>query len=171
MDTSIWLSAGVIVSFITGVFSLVISFNNNKKMLDLEKFKQKSSLSQERYKNLHSLLKQILNKESILDSIPNDVRKARSDHIVATFQAAEKRYNELKRLYDEWVFLFSINSRVNIEKSIEEIDKLTKQLMSNIENPDNVSNNDINKRILLIYDFNKEIIAILQKELEELTNM
>lgn len=44
------LSAGVIAALVTGIFSLIISVRNNKKLVEIEKNKQIFTLKQERYK-------------------------------------------------------------------------------------------------------------------------
>lgn len=43
------LSAGVIASLVAGIFSLIIAFKNNKRLVELEKSKQKFTVNQERY--------------------------------------------------------------------------------------------------------------------------
>lgn len=41
------LSAGVIASLVTGIFSLVIAVKNNKRLVELENSKQKFTINQE----------------------------------------------------------------------------------------------------------------------------
>ena len=42
------LSAGVIASLVTGIFSLGIAVKNNKRLVELENSKQKFTINQER---------------------------------------------------------------------------------------------------------------------------
>ncbi len=58
-----FLSAGVIAALVTGIFSLIITIKNNKRLIELENSKQKFTMEQERFKGLrdaynelHSLL-------------------------------------------------------------------------------------------------------------------
>lgn len=55
------LSAGVIASLVAGIFSLVIAFKNNKRLVELEKSKQKFTVNQERYKGLREAYAELLN--------------------------------------------------------------------------------------------------------------
>ena len=55
------LSAGVIASLVAGIFSLVIAFKNNKRLVELEKSKQKFTVNQERYKGLREAYADLLN--------------------------------------------------------------------------------------------------------------
>ena len=169
MDISVWLSAGVIVSIITGIFSLIVSFNNSRKMIELEKFKKKSIFDQEKYKNLQNLLVKLLSYESILDGIPNDISKTTDIHIVATFQVAVERYDELKRLFVEWSFLFSLKNKSNIDNAIKEVDELTVYLR-NPDNLESISSEDIFKMIKLIFEFNNKMIDVIKDQIEEIAN-
>ena len=56
-----FLSAGVIASLVAGIFSLVIAFKNNKRLVELEKSKQKFTVNQERYKGLREAYAELLN--------------------------------------------------------------------------------------------------------------
>lgn len=54
------LSAGVIASLVTGIFSLVIAVKNNKRLVELENSKQKFTINQERYKGLREAYTELL---------------------------------------------------------------------------------------------------------------
>ena len=54
------LSAGVIAAFVAGVFSLVIAFKNNKRLIELENSKQKFTVAQERFKGLREAYSELL---------------------------------------------------------------------------------------------------------------
>ena len=172
MDISILLSAGVIVSLITGVFSLIVSVNNNKKMLSLEKYKQQSIINQERYKHLSAILDKLLNQTSILDNIPNNPQEVTSEHIVATHLFAEKRFNELKKMYNEFSFMLSTSHTSTISTLIEEIDNVTHKLKLGVDNNSkNVDpDDDLSKRTKLIIELNKKMIDTVKTQLEEIMN-
>ena len=54
------LSAGVIASLVASIFSLFIAFKNNKRLVELEKSKQKFTVNQERYKGLREAYAELL---------------------------------------------------------------------------------------------------------------
>lgn len=60
------LSAGVVASLVTGIFSLIIAIKNNRKSLDIENSKQRFTISQERFKALKEAYNQLL------DLLPED---------------------------------------------------------------------------------------------------
>ena len=63
MNTTILLellSAGVIAALVTGIFSLVIAVKNNRRLIELEKSKQKFTVDQERYKGLRDAYGELL---------------------------------------------------------------------------------------------------------------
>ena len=54
------LSAGVVASLVTGIFSLIIAIKNNRKLRDIEKSKQRFTITQERFKALKEAYSQLL---------------------------------------------------------------------------------------------------------------
>ena len=54
------LSAGVITAIVAGLFSLWVSFSNNKRLVKLEKSRQRFEIEQKQFKSLQEAYDELL---------------------------------------------------------------------------------------------------------------
>lgn len=107
------LSAGVIASLVTGIFSLVIAVKNNKRLVELENSKQKFTINQERYKGLreaYTELLAILPEEKLLGHIIINLpaqKKFRENGLSGAYEAAEANMKIMYSHFQKHGYLLS----------------------------------------------------------------
>lgn len=142
------LSAGVIAALVAGIFSLIISVKNNKKLIEIEKSKQSFTIQQERYKQLlecFNELKAELPDENFVGHVIMNYEKNDVD-LEKILLLAEDNISKIYKHYQYYSHLFD--------------DSYCKELESNIEILD-----DISKNIhILLYDFENNIEEIKEMQ-------
>lgn len=114
------LSMGVVASFVTGIFSLVISIKNNKRLLQIEDKKERFQMDKRRYELLNELLKNIeclkfgFEKEG---EVPEQSWK----YLRKTFSKSIDIFESIKKLHKEKSYL--LNVTLDLDITIENIDK------------------------------------------------
>ena len=173
------LSTGVCVAMITGIFSLVIAFLNNKKILSLEKYKQQLLFNQENYKDLKALLEKLIHQESPLKDFPGDPREITSGSFLKLNSAANDRFLFIQNKFDEISHMLSQSNRKTVEDLISEIYDVETELQSFLTedrmelkpDPDHIADALIKKRVVMILELNKTFIDVVKKQLEEIQEM
>ena len=116
------LSAGVIASLVAGIFSLVIAFKNNKRLVELEKSKQKFTVNQERYKGLREAYAELLNvlpEEKLLGHIIINLpsqKKFQENGLSEAYEAADMNISLGLQVYD-------VGNEENEDASVDKVHK------------------------------------------------
>lgn len=172
------LSAGVFVAIVTGIFSLIISIINNKKIIQIEKNKQKFVFIQENYSELKKVLDEVLHLDSILKDFPNNPNDITGQSFVILNISANDRFKLLQDRFNEISYMLSQKNRLTIENEMAEINDIEKTLLSFIDDnnelkpdPENTTNKLIKERILKIYNLQKTFISTVRVQLEEIQKL
>lgn len=122
------LSMGVATSFITGVFSLIISIRNNKKLMQIEDKKERFQMDEKRYMLLNEFLGELEKIQFLYEKegvIPEQSVKFLKDLFVDTidiFESIQKMHNKKSYLLDN-----AISLTTTIKKIDESISKYVKK--------------------------------------------
>ena len=129
------LSAGVIASLVAGIFSLVIAFKNNKRLVELEKSKQKFTVNQERYKGLREAYAELLNvlpEEKLLGHIIINLpsqKNFQENGLSEAYEAADMNMKIMYSHFQKHGYLLSDDEQKEIIKLIDVIDTITKSII------------------------------------------
>jgi len=130
------LSAGVVSSFVAGIFSLVVAIKNNRRLLELEKSKQKFTLNQERFKGLREAYAELLNllpEEKrlghVIMNLPSK-RDFQEDGLAKAYEIAEENMKILYTHFQRNCFLFSEDEQKKVADAVEELDEITKTIIN-----------------------------------------
>ena len=135
MDYELLLSAGVIVAFVTGVFSLMVSIINNRKIIHLEKQKQNFSLQQGKIPMLQKIYEETASMDfantMMMNLHPEAISQDERENGLQ--KVIEKAENNAKILYNRFmksIFLIDDDISKKIECFFKEIDALSQQIIS-----------------------------------------
>lgn len=126
------LSTVVIAAIVTGIFSLVIAFRNNKRLIELEKSKQKFLVAQEQYKELLNAYKDLLNllpEENLLGHIIIN-SPLKEDSLSEYFKISDKNIKIMYSHFQKYCYLLTQDEQNMINTLIEEIDNVTKIIIN-----------------------------------------
>lgn len=173
-----FLSAGVLVSVVTGIFSLTVSIINNRKIIQIEKNKQKFVFVQENYNEIKKVLDEMLHLDSILKDFPNNPSEITEESFVRLHISANDRFKLIQDKLAEISYMFSQENKLIIENEMAEIKKIDKKLFSFLDennglkpDPENTASKLIKYRINKVYNLNESFIDILKKQLEEIQKL
>lgn len=180
------LSAGVIASLVTGIFSLVIAIKNNKKVLDIENIKQRFTITQERFKALKEAYSQLI------DSLPEDQLAGHiimnlplkegyhEDGLESSYEVAERNMKILQKHFQRYGYLLSAEEQKRIMTFTEELDGIVKSFINaksdchvyNIEENDDLNiTRTIVERIIKITEFEEIYFSCFRNSLSKLSNL
>lgn len=130
------LSAGVIAALVTGIFSLVITAKNNKRLADLENIKQKFTMNQERFKALRDAYGELLSllpEDKLLGHVIINAPSRedfRESGLSEFYQIAEENMKIMYSHFQKYCYLFSESEKKKIVDLIEQIDDVTKSIIT-----------------------------------------
>lgn len=179
------LSAGVIASLVAGIFSLVIAFKNNKRLVELEKSKQKFTVNQERYKGLREAYAELLNvlpEEKLLGHIIINL-PSQENGLSEAYEAADMNMKIMYSHFQKHGYLLSDDEQKEIIKLIDVIDTITKSIIDislglqvydvgNEENEDasvDKVHKKILERILKVTEFEETYYNLFKNNLSKLS--
>lgn len=157
------LSTGVIASFVTGLFSLIVSMKNNKKLLQLEKQKEKFQMDQKRYDILTDLLEKF---EKIQFKFEYSRTKPKQ-----SFQYIHEMYCDSLDVFTKIEEFHKHNSYLidNISSCESGIDNINKLVSEYVESYKNSNEDDLDEIIremdkicVCIYKLRNDYISILK---------
>ena len=179
------LSAGVVASLVTGIFSLIIAIKNNRKLLDIEKSKQHFTITQERFKALKEAYSQLL------DLLPEDQRVGyiimnlplqdgfEENGLASSYEVAERNIKILHNYFQRHGYLLSEVEQKSITDFTEELDSIAKNLINaksdfqvyNIEEESETSNitGTIAERIIKITEFEELYFNLYRNSLSKMS--
>lgn len=130
------LSAGVIASFVTGVFSLIVAVKNNKKLVELEKIKQKFTVERQRYEEIHDAYEKLNNLipereklQYICMNLPQ-TDEAGIDSLSNLISVTDSNMSKMFEHFQRFGFLFSQNEKQEINAKLKEIDKTSEKIIN-----------------------------------------
>lgn len=183
------LSAGVVAALVTGIFSLVITIKNNKRLIELENSKQKFTIDQELYKGLRNAYEELLNllpeKNLLGHIIMNMPSKAefQENGLSESFEIAEENMKIMYSHYQKYCYLFSENEQKTVVDLVEKIDNITKTIINinmeiqaydvdekenQIESFDNIHSKIIEK-ILKVIEFEEIYYNLIKNNLNKIS--
>lgn len=183
------LSAGVIASLVAGIFSLVVAVKNNKRLVELEKSKQKFTVNQERYKGLREAYAELLNvlpEEKLLGHIIINLPSQKNfeeNGLSEAYEVAEVNMKILYSHFQKYGYLLSDDEQKEIVKLIEVIDTITKSIIGissslqlyDVENDQNEDalvdkgHKKILERILKVTEFEESYYNLFKNNLSRLS--
>lgn len=128
------LSAGVIASLITGIFSLIVAVKNNKRLIELENNKQKFTISQERFKALHAAYGELLDllpEEKLLGHIIMNLpskKDFQENGLTESYNIAEENIKIMYSHFQRYCYLFSDDEQKEVMDLVEEVDAVAKSI-------------------------------------------
>ena len=136
MSNNTILSAEVIVALVTGIFSLIISFKNNKRLVALEKNKQEFTITQERFKGLRDAYNQLLEElpeeellGHIIMNLPTNADFQKTG-LSDAHTVAERNMKILYTHFQRYCYLLSDEQQAKVTDLIEKIDNVTKRIIN-----------------------------------------
>ncbi|MEJ8743509.1 hypothetical protein WKT07_08665 [Mediterraneibacter sp. HCN-7094] len=194
MNTTILLellSAGVIAALVTGIFSLVIAVKNNRRLIELEKSKQKFTVDQERYKGLRDAygeLLRLLPEEKLLGHIVMNLPSKedfQENGLSESFKVAEENMKILYSHFQKYCYLLLEDEQKTVANLVEEIDNVTKSIInlnSGIQkyNTDEEENSiesfdiihaKIIERIIKVTEFEEMYYDLFKNNLSKMSNL
>lgn len=186
-----FLSAGVIATLVTGIFSLVIAVKNNRRLIELEKNKQKFTVDQERYKGLRDAygeLLRLLPEEKLLGHIVMNLpskKDFQENGLSESFKIAEENMKILYSHFQKYCYLLSEDEQKIVSNLVEEIDNVTKSIInfnSGIQkyNTDEEENSievfdtihaKIIERIIKVTEFEEMYYDLFKNNLSKMSNL
>lgn len=179
-----FLSAGVIASLTTGIFSLIITIKNNRRLAELENDKQKFTLNQERYKGLKDAyieLLTILPDEKLLGHVIQNLpsQNKYEDQIFYFYKIADTNIKIMYSHYQKYSYLFLDDEQKKLSNLIVEIDDITKSINAielglqehNIDCSEDTTTEKekITKKILKIAEFEEVYYDLFRDDLSKLS--
>lgn len=185
------LSAGVIVALVTGIFSLVIAVKNNRRLIELEKSKQKFTVDQERYKGLRDAygeLLRLLPEEKLLGHIVMNLpskENFQENGLSESFKVAEENMKILYSHFQKYCYLLSEDEQKTVANLVEEIDNVTKSIINlnmgiqkyNTNEEENsidsfdIIHAKIIERIIKVTEFEEMYYKLFKKNLSKMSNL
>ncbi len=161
------LSAGVIASFVTGVFSLIISIRNNSRLLKIEKMKQKYTMDSKRYELLSQYLNLLNEKGASFEY---------EGKLEMTFQCVRElfglrldKFKFFEKEHDEHKYLFDNAENEDIKTRIVKINNDVSEYVDRFREVDSAAAQSlvdfIDKMTLGIDDFIDFYLELIKKKM------
>ena len=128
---TVLLSAGVIASLVTGIFSLITSLFNNKKIKQLESMKQQFFFLQKKYEALTNEYNKIASLPGILEALKKptvslpDVTAVSADEAIPYYV---ERHELLKSSVEKNIIFFDEDLKNAIDESMVKTNKARRDL-------------------------------------------
>ena len=182
------LSAGVIAALVTGIFSLVIAMKNNKRLIELENSKQKFTVDQERFKGLrdaYSELLSLLPEEKLLGHVIMNLPSKEGFQESGLTESYEIAENNMKIMYfhfQKYRYLLLDDEQKKVTYAVEEIDAITKSIISRSSGYNTDENSDtkdsfdtihvkIIERIVKVTEFEDMYYNLFKNSLSRLSKL
>lgn len=184
------LSAGVIAALVTGIFSLVIAAKNNRRLIELENSKQKFTVDQERFKGLrdaYSELLSLLPEDKLLGHVIMNLPSKegfQENGLTESYEIAENNMKIMYSHFQKYCYLLSDDEQEKVADAVEEIDTITKSIISLNSGLDIYNSNEdsckedsfntvhvkIIERIVKVTEFENMYYNLLKSSLSKLRN-
>ena len=171
------LSAGVITAIVAGLFSLWVSFSNNKRLVKLEKSRQRFEIEQKQFKSLQEAY------DELLSILPYDKKLAylignnelEENTLLKAYEIAVDNSKKLYSHFQRYCFLLLADEQEKIGNAIEKADKITHKIVEETEfmcmeiediwNSDSVMHEESNKSLESIKKRNEKKDELVEEYL------
>lgn len=171
------LSAGVITAIVAGLFSLWVSFSNNKRLAKLEKSRQRFEIEQKQFKSLQEAYDELLSilpyDKKLAYRIGND--ELEENTLLKAYEIAVDNSKKLYSHFQRYCFLLLADEREKIGNAIEKADKITHKIVEETEfmcmeienswNSDSVTHEEANEILESSKKRNKKIEKLTEEYL------
>ena len=181
------LSAGVIASLVTGLFSLAITIKNNKRLIDLEKNKQNFTITQERFKALREAYDELVNllpEENLVGYIIMNLplhNNFQEDSLTSAFDVAENNMKIMYSHFKKYGYLLLEEEQKCVNELVEELDFIAKSLYNAQSDlkvytvDESLSSSDIKiyatNRIIKVTEFEEVYFNLYKNSLSKMSKM
>lgn len=130
------LSAGVIANLVAGIFSVINTVKNNKRLTELENSRQQFTVNQGKYKELKDAYSELLDtlpEEKLLGHIVMNLpaqENFQENGISMALKAADGSVKIIYSHFQKYGYLLSDDGQKGITNLITEIDTLTKGIIN-----------------------------------------
>lgn len=114
------LSIGTVASIVTGIFSVIVSIKNNKKLLQIEKQRERFSMDQRRYELIIELLEEIENIQFIFQKEGRAPDES-LEYLSEVFGDSLEIYKKIAAIHKKKSYL--LDDSTLITAKIEEVDE------------------------------------------------
>ena len=158
------LSAGVITAIVAGLFSLWVSFSNNKRLVKLEKSRQRFEIEQKQFKSLQEAYVELLSilpyNEKLAYRIYNE--QFEENTLLKAYEIAVDNSEKLYSHYQRYCFLLLADEQEKFNNVIGKTDKIVEEIeFLCIEIEDILSSDSI------MHEESKKIVESIEKRNEK----
>ena len=181
------LSAGVIASLIAGIFSLVISIKNNKRLVELESRKQRFTIAQERLKGLREAYNDWLNllptEKHLGFFIMNLPAQEgfQENGLSESYRVAEENIKIIHSHFEKYCYLFNSRDQSKINNMFNALDSITQSIINenrrhNLDSQNEEENLSVNlnqlitDRIMKVVEFEELYFNLLKTNLSKISD-
>lgn len=154
------LSAGVIVAIVSGLFSLWVSFSNNKRLVKLEKSRQRFEIEQKQFKSLQEAYVELLSilpyNEKLAYRIYNE--QFEENTLLKAYEIAVDNSGKLYSHYQRYCFLLLADEQEKFNNVIEKTDKIVEEIEFLCIEIEDILSSDI-----IMHEESKKIVESIEK--------
>lgn len=164
------LSAGVIASFVTGIFSVLTSIKTNKRLKEIELIKQRYETEKQKCDQLETYFKELLQ---------NGKKFEYNGEIEHTFECVKKMfslridmYEYIKKEHESHSFLFEDTENQEIQKYEHLIDGYIHDMVADFKASvdENKFVEYVNKIAISIDEFKENYYSIIKNKIKGILN-
>lgn len=163
------LSMGVVASFVTGIFSLIISIKNNKKLLQIEDKKERFQMDGKRYELLIEFLKDVEGIKFVFEKEEGNPEQ-NWNYLRKTFVDSINIFERIEKLHNEKSYLIDDPSTLTSE--IEEIDQSISNYVQTFKDDKEIDQDkyviEMDKICISIYNLRNDYLSVLRKNMERI---
>lgn len=154
------LSAGVITAIVAGFFSLWVSFSNNKRLVKLEKSRQRFEIEQKQFKSLQEAYVELLSilpyNEKLAYRIYNE--QFEENTLLKAYEIAVDNSGKLYSHYQRYCFLLLADEQEKFNNVIEKTDKIVEEIEFLCIEIEDILSSDI-----IMHEESKKIVESIEK--------
>ena len=154
------LSAGVITAIVAGFFSLWVSFSNNKRLVKLEKSRQRFEIEQKQFKSLQEAYVELLSilpyNEKLAYRICNE--QFEENTLLKAYEIAVDNSGKLYSHYQRYCFLLLADEQEKFNNVIEKTDKIVEEIEFLCIEIEDILSSDI-----IMHEESKKIVESIEK--------
>ena len=154
------LSAGVITAIVAGLFSLWVSFSNNKRLVKLEKSRQRFEIEQKQFKSLQEAYVELLSilpyNEKLAYRIYNE--QFEENTLSKAYEIAVDNSEKLYSHYQRYCFLLLADEQEKFNNVIEKTDKIVEEIEFLCIEIEDILSSDI-----IMHEESKKIVESIEK--------
>lgn len=163
------LSIGVVTSFVTGIFSLIVSIKNNRALKQIEKIKERFQMDQKRVDLLVNLLEEFHAIKFQFEENNNEIENS-FDCLRNIFINSLDIYKIIKKLHKENMYL--LDDPLYYQNDIDMIDQSISDYVNKHNNSGEKEQKEIEKDMdkisIMIYNLRKNYIDLIEENIQKI---